>query len=539
MTITDIANLKGPQGKTGPQGPASAEGLLTNEAIAQNLTVPGEARDALSESTVMRRPPVAFDSGLSATPLHIPLPTTAAHNAFPSVVRLTDGTYLAAWRAGTTHVSTDGVINLARSEDGVGWAAPVAMSLSEVAGAGDLRDPQLAMIGTTLYLTVYAAGTLRSYLKRSTDGGLTWSSAVLLDFGMTYMQFVAGPVVRTAAGVLLIAAYGNNYGDTDTAMRVVRSTDGGVTWGVPITFATGKYSEPNLMPTSGTLMFALIRVEGGGKFRIVRSGDDGVTWTAPEDAFWGHGNPHMVRLRSGAIVATYKSIEGKSRKTYGYAAARVSRDNGATWSKEFKFGATEWDMTYAAAVETGRDDELLCVWSAEDSDSKARMLALFITDGGAVTATGTAPAPVSPRTGIASQFLMLTKSTNQVVPATAWTAVQWETEREDHWEGFRYDESPSVFRVNETGLYAVYFRVSWTAPVRFMMAIDPPGGFSSLHMTYGVTEGTRDGFVSGVVPLTADIGYEARVYLYTPGGGTLESGNNEYRPQLKVMKLKG
>lgn len=548
---------------TGWVGPVPMQGSATDVAVAAlvdsasstrttldqhylrqadaDSVIDARAQSALADSAVLRAAPSPTSDVITATSVQHPLPMLSSHNAFPAICRLPDGTYLAAWRSGTDHASTDGRIVTSRSVDGRDWTSPAV-----VIGQpdGDSRDPGLAYLDGKVVLTYYGGGAngalRRTRMQTSDDDGQSWSHAQILSFHSNGAGFMSSPVVKVG-DAWLAAAYGSPLGDGNGEVRVIRSTDQGATWGPApgILVADGAVTEPNIIPTGPNSARILWRRDGGqiGRYGTATTTDSGLTWTTPSLAFWGHGNPHMTRLRSGTIVATYKSVEGHSTNQFSYACTRLSRDGGATWGPETTFGYASRKMTYAAAVETGIDGEMLCVWAAETTSADSRIYSTRLTDGGAITRDGGTPSPVTPRHGIAGQQMVLRKATDQAIPTSAWTAVEWDAEEADHWEGFD-PANPTQFQVNETGLYAVTFRAGWNNDLPFALGINPIPGAQLLHNSW--SSGTvRDGLLSAVVLLTAGTPHEARVHHTSTEARRLMSGNTANRTSLTIAKIKG
>src|SRR5699024_9498312 len=189
------------------------------------------------------------------------------------------------------------------------------------------------------------------------------------------------------------------------------------------------------------------------------------------------------------------------------------------------------------------DGEMLCVWSAETSNTAARLYSVRLTHGGAITRDGGAPSPVTPRPGIARQHLSLQKTTDQAIPPSERTPVEWEDERADHWEGFNPSRSLTDFQVDETGPHVITFRAAWNASTPFTLAIKPPSGPRQiLHDSWDGVDGAvfKDGTLSGVVELEEGVAYQAQARHSTEGSQRrLLSGDYAYRTRLSVAKMKG
>lgn len=543
-----IANLKGPKGETGPQGPASAEGLLTNEAIAQNLSVPGEARDVLEASFADRlkvsEPTGDPENRLSPSAVHTALPPSGhPHNAFPAVAKLPDGRYLAAWRAGSSHSSLDGVACCSWYTPGQGWSPTVQIDTDEA--GGDVRDVGLVVDGSTVVLTFYhrnASESVRqSYFKTSTDNGESWTPRTIIPFGFNGYAFMAAAMTVLPDGSWLAGCYGMNTGDTKQRIGVVKSTDKGASWSARVNLTgVGDFSEINMISTGGSNVLALIRTTPDAKWMLAcSSADGGATWTAPVNAFMGEGNPHMTRMRDGVIVVTYRSLEQSWNGGSAYLAARTF--DGVRWSDELLFGRATWWMVYADTIETDVDGELLCVWAAESTASASTVYATVLTSGATVSALGPTISPVAASSKIAKQYLRLAlTAATVVVPAATWTPLSWGSQIVDYWNGWA-PNAPNAITVNEGGLYQVHFqvRVITTVTTEAYVAIWRTGGGApdEAIIQAPFPNGQTYGEIGGPVELAPGFDYQARVYFAS--GNTLSGTVNVARTRLTIAKLKG
>ncbi len=102
------------------------------------------------------------------------------------------------------------------------------------------------------------------YVKRSTDGGLTFQSAGFVGYGS---YSIVGLSDQTA----LVAT-----GPASGSGQILRTTDGGTTWNQVYT-ASGAWFDA-LAKTDANNLWALSDPIGG-KFHIVKSSDAGLTWT--------------------------------------------------------------------------------------------------------------------------------------------------------------------------------------------------------------------------------------------------------------------
>jgi hypothetical protein len=335
---------------------------------------------------------------------------TGLSQAFPALALCDDGTLLAIWRQAPAHsVDITGQLFLSRSTDlGDTWSTPVLILDDATV---DQRDPYLRRLATgRLALTYFKSvgAAITSAIRYSDDNGATWSAEVALPFTFTAWAAASG-VVELADGTLVAFGYGKETAGTYTSTRSLRSTDGGATWtgeAVMGVHASRDYNEVNVTVVGGTLV-ALIRSDDGdgggtdpGIYRTT-SVDGGVTWAAPTLVIAGWGRPGLVRLSSGALVATYRSFGA------GFARHHMvvtSWDNGVTWSAAsfLHYDALVMQSVYVQLVEVARG-LVGIVYADEYSTTNGLIRFKYLVDGVGFTplgdqrlTTGTPPTLSSP-----------------------------------------------------------------------------------------------------------------------------------------------
>ncbi|MCK5526686.1 MAG: exo-alpha-sialidase [Candidatus Latescibacteria bacterium] len=186
-----------------------------------------------------------------------------------------------------------------------------------------------------------------------------------------------------------------------TCVVFTRSDEEGGTWTRPIVlFESGG---PRCVPTSlfahqdGRLScFVYLFPQDGerpGQTRVVRSGDGGNTWGKPED-FLAGGRPLTgcemtystpIRLADGAVIMTgveYQILPGGDSHSIGGRVDRAlvfrSTDDGHTWDAPILFNPATFDSTEAvvAEIEPGK---LMALMSMKSSHTKC---ATTSADGG-------------------------------------------------------------------------------------------------------------------------------------------------------------
>jgi hypothetical protein len=219
-----------------------------------------------------------------------------------------------------------------------------------------------------------------SWFYYSTDRGKSWRGPHTLPaFGQKALMartdyIVDGPQSLT---MFLTAAKAN---DREGRVICLRTTDGGKTWSLAGT--VGPEPEGNdyaIMPASVRLSASslLTAVRHRRWIDTWRSDDNGATWQSAGRAVpdTGRGNPPgMIRLKDGRLALTY----GFRGEPYGIRA-RISRDEGKTWSEDIvlRADAADWDLGYTRSVQRG-DGKVVTVYYYNDTQSPERYIAATI-----------------------------------------------------------------------------------------------------------------------------------------------------------------
>jgi Neuraminidase (sialidase) len=258
-------------------------------------------------------------------------PGLLAH--FPDIVRLADGRLLAVYREGAGHVTPDGrICAVASADGGQTWEQPRVA----VDGTFDDRDPKLARLADGTVLLSYFVidwstkpqfTTHGPYVRRSTDGGRTWSEPAVAGAGMASH----GAAAEMSGGDVLLPLYGKRPGDDWETAAVVRSTDGGRTWQDEVLIAAAdgvNFQEPTLTVLDGQVV-ALIRTTAGHAY-LSRSTDGGHTWSTPRPTDMPASSHHALALSTGEVLVTYGDLSSRfspHRDTVG----RLVRRPAETW----------------------------------------------------------------------------------------------------------------------------------------------------------------------------------------------------------------
>lgn len=275
-----------------------------------------------------------------------------------TLVRLPDGTYLAAWFGGTKEGHPDVAIWGARG-NAKGWCEPVCW-----AKVCDLphwnpvlhRDPDGEV---SLFFKVGAdCAVWTTHVRRSVDEGASWSSDEILVPGDVDGR---GPVknkpIRLTDGTLLAP------GSRETAglWRVFtdHSHDGGRTWTasaeVPMDRAeiTGTGAiQPTLWESSPGHVHMLARTSCGWICRS-DSDDGGMTWSPLRKTSLPNNNSgiDLAQDAAGRLLLAFNPVGGNwaARTPLSLVA---SEDNGMTWEPVLELATEPGEFSYPAVVAT-------------------------------------------------------------------------------------------------------------------------------------------------------------------------------------------
>lgn len=148
---------------------------------------------------------------------------------------------------------------------------------------------------------------------------------------------------------------------------LIRSRDGGRSWGEPEPVATAQgaeFEEPSAVLLHDGAILMLLRENVGRDLQFVRSGDHGARWSPPRPAGLAGFPAHLVRLVDGRLAALTAV-----RTAPGAILLAVSADEGATWDGEPVVVAGDLgthDLGYPTGVST-RDGSVFAAYYRRDA----------------------------------------------------------------------------------------------------------------------------------------------------------------------------
>jgi len=351
-----------------PSIPAGSESQIPIYIHYGNATIAG--RDSLHDVFLLYEPWDGNAVNQVATAGDVAISTLAGkYEAWPGIARDPDtGTMWVIYRTSdsNTHAfdSTGRVVVRKSEDDGATWGPEVIVS--DIPGVDD-RNAVISWVdndgvGTLIaaYATyAYNGAPQYTFVKTSTDGGVTWGPAIPVQAGQARTPY--GPCGMNSQGDLWICTYNLNGVFYDV------SADGGETWAEYVV-SNGYGSETAIIETktngvySGG-MLAVIRDETAPcSYYITRSSDYGRTWDAvTQTGVFPSPYPtpvYLFRTSDDYILLAYTDTSLNLRIYQSY-------DEGLHW--EYKgIVVSGQSISYYPAITQINDSTLYVVWCTND-----------------------------------------------------------------------------------------------------------------------------------------------------------------------------
>ena len=227
-----------------------------------------------------------------------------------------------------------------------------------------------------------APGNDEIYYKKSTDGGLTWTSAKRLSWSSDRSYY---PTVAVDSGNNIHVAW-QDITPGNFEVYYKKSTDGGVGWTTKrLTWSSANSSSPTVrVDTSGNIHIVLNDdTPGNAELFHKKSTDGGINWTTKRIT-WNSGNSGDADIfidTSGQLHVTwYDGTPGNSEIFY-----KKSTDGGATWVGGRRLSWNSESSGHARIAVNG-SGHIHVVWQ-DFSPGNSEIFHTKSTDGGSTWTT--------------------------------------------------------------------------------------------------------------------------------------------------------
>jgi hypothetical protein len=320
------------------------------------------------------------NSGVSwAAPVR--LSRAAANESGSPVIDASGAGVNAAWLEGDDLVAGLDTVVVARNstDSGATWTDQVQLSpTNESAG-----PPRIVRSGSRVAIVWTDQLTGKIYLRRSSNGGSTWSARQLV--GTTSALPYTSTTQKTLREAFPVAAYGSSgafyvaYYSASKTLRIRRSTDYGATFKTSVALATNavtkSWAPPALAASSSTVLVGYATATAGKWTVMRRSTDKGAHWGSvvalnSSKTYWS-GAP-VLAVRGSKWMAAYERCN--STCSYSTVYYRASTSGGSTWGTAVSASQRKTKYNIPADIDVATKTMLLYVdYSSTTNDVYLRL----------------------------------------------------------------------------------------------------------------------------------------------------------------------
>jgi len=318
----------------------------------------------------------------------------AMEGFFPVLARTGPASLAVIYRTGATHVGITGTLAVATSEDGgKSWSDPVQIAQRWE----DNRNPAFGVNAKGELIAAWWKAALHNYneddhgnmlysegkdrwatvpalyYSKSADGGKTWGAAKSYQSELLTLASPYGRIIQAPNGTLLMPVYGDPRQSIDGVRDIsilLRSADGGETWGDESLVATG-HNETSFALLPGGRLLAAARSESG-HISTLFSNDLGRTWSDLVQVTRDGEHPaDLTVLQSGRVLLTF----GRRIRPMG-CGLLLSDDGGQSWNTDREAllagdGIESGDLGYPSTVQLDDGGIVTVLYYASGSEMTA------------------------------------------------------------------------------------------------------------------------------------------------------------------------
>jgi hypothetical protein len=253
--------------------------------------------------------------------------------------------------------------------------------------AGYSSHPAIAVDSSDKLHVVYdetAPGNYEIYYRRSEDGGATWSTGIRLTW-TTGASWDAAAAVDSSDNLHVFWADSNPW---NYEIYYKKSTDGGVTWSTNkrLTWTADDSYGPSIAldPSAGLHIAWYDYTPGPADIYYKKSTDGGTSWSTTQRLTWTAENsfyPYLIAGASGHLYCVWEDDTPGNSEIY----FKSSADGGGTWSANKRLTWTEGD-SWVPSLSVGPSGDLHLIWS-DDTPGYPELYYKGSADGGVTWTT--------------------------------------------------------------------------------------------------------------------------------------------------------
>jgi hypothetical protein len=220
---------------------------------------------------------------------------------------------------------------------GTNWSTPLALTPS----VGDAGKADIARAGDRVTFAYTDGASGKVYVRISTNGGVSFGARVAIGTttNQPYLPATSHEGFASdgdSAGTITLV-----WDSSSTTIKMRRSTDGGATWSTTVTLETHSYGRSITLTTASAKIIIgyVFSTASGSRATQRHSSDEGLHWTAAAYVGGAPSGWPIFAYGGGILRAAYERCT-TSNCSSSATFYRTSGDFGTTWSGESKVSAS-------------------------------------------------------------------------------------------------------------------------------------------------------------------------------------------------------
>ena len=272
-----------------------------------------------------------------------------------TIVELSDGELLAAWFGGSRESADDVKIFMSRKPLQTSWTTPQIVAQDPEHHAS--WNPVLFQTNDGDLLLFYKTGPYvaawRGHMKRSTDGGITWSEPY--DYDEALFGAIKDKPIQQKSGRIIAPSSDERGGKWQVHFEI--SDDNAKTWRKigPIKAPEGaRVIQPSIITLKDGTLRALCR-SSNGYIAVTESHDNGDSWSDITFTDFPHNNSgiDVITTKTGMHLMVCNPLGLSENQDTGPRTplSIMKSQDGLNWQKLIDLETDEGEYSYPAIIE--------------------------------------------------------------------------------------------------------------------------------------------------------------------------------------------